>query len=646
MADNCNHCLIGFSYFFAFAIVDFKMKIPGVGPAFATRLEKLGIFTEKDFLYHIPSRYDDFSVVSKIANIQEGETVTVRGKILEIKNIFTRSSYVLQKAVIEDDTGKLPVVWFNQRFLTRVIFPGDPVSLSGKINKHQFESPQYEIGSSIHTGRLVPVYPETEGISSKWFRSKIYFLLKNLNLKDYLPAGEFMELNEAIQKVHFPDSLEQARQAKRRLAFDELLMAQIEAKSRKVEWQKKTVGNKFKNLDVKLDLPFELTDSQKKVIKEIFFDLQKEVPMNRLLQGDVGSGKTIVAAFAMLAANLNGYQAAIMAPTELLANQHFETLSKLGLTVGIATGSIKDYKNKDIIVGTHALFSSDINFKNLGLIVIDEQHRFGVEQRAALTAKGVNPHVLTMTATPIPRTIALTLYGDLDLSVLTELPKNRLPIKTWVVPEHKREAAYQWIEKQKTQTFVICPFIEESETLQTVKAAKTEFENIKKIFKNLRVGLVHGKLKNKDKVLNDFRNQKLDILVATPIVEVGIDIPQATIMVIEGADRFGLAQLHQLRGRVGRGDQQSYCLLFGENISRLKLLEKINNGMQLAEADLRFRGPGHRFGTAQHGRWDLKIADFSDLGLVEQVNDFLSCDKYRTHVKLLYDTITKKTSLT
>lgn len=620
MASDCDNCFTGVSCFLAFAIVVIKMKIPGVGPAFATRLEKLGIFTEKDFLYHIPSRYDDFSLVSKIANIQEGETVTVRGKILEIKNIFTRSSYVLQKAVIEDETGKLPVVWFNQRFLTRVIFPGDPVSLSGKINKHQLESPQYEIGSSIHTGRLVPVYPETEGISSKWFRSKIYFLLKNLSLKDYLPAGEFMELNEAIQKIHFPDSLEQASQAKRRLAFDELLMAQIEAKSRKVEWQKKTVGKKFKNLDVKLDLPFELTNSQKKVIKEIFFDLQKEVPMNRLLQGDVGSGKTIVAAFAMSVANLNGYQAAIMAPTEILVNQHFETLKNMGLNVGLVTANNKINLQADILVGTHALLNEKINFKKLGLIVIDEQHRFGVSQRAKLVEKGINPHVLTMTATPIPRTIALTLYGDLDLSVIDEMPKNRLPVKTWVVPNNRRQAAYDWIKKQNSQAFVICPFVEESETLTTVKAATTEFEIIKKEFPNFRVGLIHGRMKKKDKVLTDFRQQKIDILVATPVVEVGIDIPTATIMIIEGADRFGLAQLHQLRGRVGRGEQQSYCLLFGENIPRLKLLEKINNGMQLAEADLRFRGPGHRFGTAQHGRWDLKIADFSDLELIKKAN--------------------------
>lgn len=604
------------------------MRIPGVGPAYTQRLERLEIFTEKDFLYHIPSRYDDFSVVSQIAKVQEGEIVTIRGKILEIKNIFTPSGFVLQKAKVEDETGILDVVWFNQRFLTRVLHKNDQVSLSGKIGpKKQMEAPQYEIGGSIHTGRLVPVYPETEGISSKWLRSKIFSLLKNIKIEEYLDKTvlekeNLMELPLALQKVHFPDSLEQAAAAKRRLAFDEILLAQVESRVRKAQWQQKTLGNKFKNLDVKLDLPFELTNSQKKVIKEIFFDLQQNVPMNRLLQGDVGSGKTVVAAFAMLAANLNGYQAVIMAPTELLANQHFETLSKLGLNVGIATGSIKDYKDKDIIVGTHALIADDLNFKKLGLIVIDEQHRFGVSQRAKLVEKGINPHVLTMTATPIPRTIALTMYGDLDLSVLEELPKNRLPVKTWIVPDHKREAAYAWINKKNSQTFIICPFIEESETLNTVKAATTEYERVKTIFPGKKIGLVHGRLKNKDKILNEFRNQKLDILVATPIVEVGIDIPTAEIMVIEGADRFGLAQLHQLRGRVGRGEAQSYCLLFSESgFERLKYMEKFNNGMMLAEADLRFRGPGHRFGTAQHGRWDLKIADFSDLELIEKAKE-------------------------
>lgn len=590
------------------------MNIPGVGPVFAKRLEKLGIKTDRDLLYHLPSRYDDYSLISKTKDVQEGEVVTIKGTIIKIDNIFTRKGFVLQKAIIEDETGKLPVVWFNQRFLTRVIHVGDIVSLSGKINKKQMESPQYEIGTSIHTGRLVPVYPETSGISSKWLRTKIYFLL-NKKFEDYLPESDLMDLDTALHKVHFPDNLEQAIKARYRLAFDELLFSQLMAIERRKENEISKVGHKFTKLDTHIDLPFDLTNSQKRVIKEIFDDLSKAKPMNRLLQGDVGSGKTVVAAMALLAANQNGFQSVLMAPTEILANQHYESLKKLKLNVGLATGANKIDLNADILVGTHALINDKLNFEKLGLVVIDEQHRFGVEQRAKLLAKGVNPHVLTMTATPIPRTIALTLYKDLDLSIINEMPQNRLKVKTWVVPEEKREGAYTWIEKQKTQTFVVCPLIEENEDY---KAVNTEYENLKKRFPKLKIGMITGKSKSKDKIISDFKNKKLDILVATPVIEVGIDIPAATIMIIEDADRFGLAQLHQLRGRVGRGDKQSYCLLFGENITRLKLLEKFDSGLALAEVDLKFRGPGQRFGTSQHGKWDLKIADFSDLELIEK----------------------------
>ena len=633
-------------------------KVPLVGPAYARRLEKLGIFTVKDLLYHIPSRYDDFSIISKANQLQDGETVTIQGEVLEMKNQFTRRGFVLQKAVIQDDTGTAEALWFNQRFLPQAIHKGDKISLSGKVKNRHLESPDYEVvrqGRTIHTGRLVPVYPETAGISSKWLRSRINAVLNQIKIIDYLD-DQSIDLNTAVHQIHFPENLAQAEKARERLAFDELLISQLEAMERKKQLQKKTVGNKFKIVDIRKKLgefvkklPFELTSAQKNAIDDIYQDFAHDIPMNRLLQGDVGSGNTVVAALAMLAAYLNGYQSVLMAPTEILAEQHYKTLSALlaplKIGVGIATGSKKDL-NFDVLVGTHALIN--INFKKLGLVVIDEQHRFGVEQRAALAAKGGScpPHVLTMTATPIPRTVALTLYGDLDVSYLFEMPIGRIPIKTWLVSAEKRQAAYDWINKQHTQTFIICPLIEESESLRTVKSAKAEYERLQKtIFSGLKLGLIHGRLKpkEKDSVLTAFRTKKLDILVATPVVEVGIDIPSATVMVIEAADRFGLAQLHQLRGRVGRGSKQSYCLLFTETknaVSRLKYMEKLHDGLQLAEVDLKFRGPGQRYGLAQHGKWDLKIASFDDLKLVEKSNQF--AQKVLTHpdqFPLLFDMI-------
>lgn len=634
-------------------------KVPLIGPAYARRMENLEIRTVSDLLYHLPSRFDDFSLLAKANSLQEGETVTIFGTVLSIKNIFTRNGFMLQQAEVEDDSGTCEVMWFNQRFITSVIKRGDRVSLSGKVgrsskSKVQLQNPAFEVlhpgQKPIHTGRLVPIYPETQGISSKWLRSRINKVLElitsgNLEIKEFLDTdvlqeNHLMGLQEALFQVHFPDSLERAAKAKERLAFNELLLSQLESKRRRQDWQKQTVGSIFKIIEFKekLDsfvtsLPFELTGAQQKVISEIFSDLGKNTPMNRLLQGDVGSGKTVVAALGMLVAKLNGFQSVLMAPTEILAQQHYLTLTQLfkplGLGVGIATGSLKDFENYDIIVGTHALLSDKISYKKLGFIVIDEQHRFGVGQRSLLAQKGTNPHILTMTATPIPRTVALTLYGDLDLSVLNEMPKNRLPITTWVVPREKRDKAYEWIVSQKTQAFIVCPLIEQSEaeTLQSVKSVKKEYERLLEIFPQMKLGLLHGQMsaKEKDKVLTNFKVGKLDILVTTPVVEVGIDIPGATIMMIEAADRFGLAQLHQLRGRVGRGGRKSYCLLFTENpapaaTARLKFMERLTDGMALAEADLRFRGPGQRFGQAQHGRWNLKIATFDDLALVEKTN--------------------------
>lgn len=633
---------------------------------YASRLEKLDIKKLEDFLFHIPFRYDDYSLVSKIGEVQAGETVTIKGTVEKIQNQYTRKWKTLQRATVSDDTGSINVLWFNQIFLTRVMKKGDLVSLSGKVsfdkNKLAMVSPDYEVvfeNQTIHTGRLVPVYPETKGVSSKWLRRQIHKLLEEKNqIREYLPENvvkenSLMELSIAIEKIHFPDSLEQADKARKRLSFDELFKLQLSSLIRKKTWEKHKI-KPWKIDEEKVNsfikrLPFELTNSQKNATSEILKDLSSKKAMNRLLEGEVGSGKTVVAAIAMYIAFLNGFESCFMAPTEILARQHFKTisefLSSFGAKIELLTSSSK-IKNKDfdILIGTHALVYKKAQFSNLGLIVIDEQQRFGVEQRAVIRSKGKNPHLLTMTATPIPRTVALTIYGDLDLSLLNEMPKGRIKIKTWLVPPVKRDGAYKWIEKEinehQNQAFIICPFIEESENMITVKAAAKEFENLKKIFPKLKLGLLHGKLKSKDKeaVLMDFKKRKIDILVATPVVEVGIDIPNAAIIMIEASERFGLAQLHQLRGRVGRGDKQSYCLLFTESkneptLKRLKSMESIYIGAELAELDLKLRGAGDLYGTAQHGRNMLKVADFSDFSLIEKTkreasNIFNQLSKY------------------
>lgn len=638
--------------------MDLQIPIDKVSFAYkryARRLEKLNIKTLEDFLYHIPFRYEDYSLISKIGELQAGENVTVKGEVIEIKNEYTRSLKKLQKAKVADDTGIIDIVWFNQPYLIKYIEKGSKISLSGKIspylNKLVMESPEYELASeqnTIHTGRLVPIYPETYGVSSKWLRRQIYKILGNYkqNLNEYLPSSiigknNLMGFSEAIAQVHFPKNLDSIKNAKYRLAFDELFFMQLSAFARKTQWNKNISNHlfsiaKFKNNIEEFweKLPFELTNAQKNAVKEIFQDLAGKKPMNRLLEGDVGSGKTVVATIAMYLSYLNGFQSVLMAPTEILTLQHYNTISNLlspfNVKIGLATSSKKIISEFDVLVGTHAVLSKKIDFKNLGLVVIDEQQRFGVEQRAIIRKRGKNPHLLTMTATPIPRTVALTLYGDLDLSVLDEMPMGRKNIKTWLVPLGKRENAYKWIENQilktKAQIFIVCPFIEESESMQTVKAAVKEYERLKNsVFLKLNLGLLHGKLKSKEKdsILKKFREGRIDVLIATPVVEVGIDIPNATIIIIEGAERFGLAQLHQLRGRVGRRDKQSYCLLFTESksqnaIKRLKAIETLHVGSELAELDLKLRGPGQVFGTMQHGLNQLKIASFSDFSLIEK----------------------------
>lgn len=645
---------------------DHVSKVPLVGEGYAKKLGKLGIETIKDLLEHFPHRYQNFSLISTISVAQPGEVVTIQGQITQIKNIYTRRGKVLQQATVSDGTDTIDVTWFNQSYLVKSLPPGTWLSLSGKISvtgrKRSLVSPAYEkilttdyqLPTTVHTGRLVPIYPETYGLSSKWLRAKIARLLPLLakEIEEYLPLPllekhALLERRKAVEQAHFPESTSEAEDARRRLAFDEFFSLQINSLWRKTTWKKAKTApcllvDRKKVATFINSLPFTLTQGQEQAAEEILQDLAIPQSMNRLLEGDVGSGKTVVAALAAYVAWTNGYKSIFMAPTQILASQHFETLKNtlkpLGMEVGLVTGGqnlkLKTLNTKfDITVGTHALLHRRDLLNDIAFVVIDEQHRFGVAQRALLSQKRDDfaPHVLTMTATPIPRTIALTMYGDLDLSIINELPKGRLGIKTWVVGQQKRESAYKWIRERVKNTleqaFIVCPLIDtsEAETLKNVKAASVEFTRLQKdVFPDLRLGLLHGRIKQKEKdlVMGKFKSGELDILVSTPVVEVGIDIPTATIMLIEASERFGLAQLHQLRGRVGRADMQSYCLLFTDNRSqkvytRLKALERGLSGAQLADLDLKLRGPGEVYGTAQSGFPELKVGSYSDLELIK-----------------------------
>jgi ATP-dependent DNA helicase RecG len=638
-------------------------SLPATRPITISRFKSLEINNYFDLLNYFPYRYENYSLLTTIDKIQIGETVTIQGKIIEAKNLYLRGGLKIQKVIIDDETGKIEVNWFNQPYLIRLFKVGSLVSVAGLAklfgSKLIVEPKEYEVGDKkIHTSRLVPIYSEKKGLSSRIIREKIFYVLNNASpLEEYLPAqiisyNNLIDANSAYRQIHFPDNLDTADQARKRLGFDELFQVQLANRLIKKQWQKEKVGNQF-NVKGKNflalqkfinHLPFKLTGGQKKVINEIIDDLKKTTPMNRFLQGDVGSGKTVVAAVVAYLSFLNGYQSLMMAPTEILTHQHYQTLinlfQKYPLKIGLLTGSVKISNIKsDILVGTQALLNKKLKFKKVGLVVIDEQHRFGVNQRAQLKEKSINAHLLTMTATPIPRTVALTLYGELDLSYIEEMPVGRLPIKTFLVPKEKRDAGYLWIKKQikqkQAQVFIICPLIEESETLKSIKAAKIEFENLKNIFSEFKLGLLHGKIaaQEKNQVMTDFKNKKIDILVTTPVVEVGVDVPGATIMVIEGAERFGLAQLHQLRGRIGRSDKQSYCFIFTENqtekiTNRLQFFSKNNSGVKLAEYDLKNRGAGNIFGTEQHGFVNFKMASLSNYELIDQtgkaVNYFLT----------------------
>jgi len=630
-------------------------------------LEQLGVQTVKDFLLYFPRTYNDHSTFTKISEIRTNETVSIKGTLKSLFNIATKHGKKMTRGTFNDSTGSIQVIWFNQPHLTRFLPRNQEIILTGKakysFGKTTLQSPQHEIikpyEEQLHSGRLVPVYHETEGLNSKWIREKLKPLVDYWSdlFTEYLPEDileehDLIDYKEAVKNIHFPLSKEALEMARKRLAFDELFLLQLKVLQKKWHWQN-IAKSDAKPMEIKSEilknsiekLPFELTGAQKRTLKEILIDLKKSYPMSRLVQGDVGSGKTIVAALSALNVVKNGYQVAIMAPTEILAKQHYKTfiqvLQKYGLNIQFISGSTRRNQKEevvrqmktgtvDIVVGTHAIIQDKIGFKNLGLAIIDEQHRFGVKQRETLQSFG-SPHLLSMTATPIPRTLAITVYGDQDLSLIDEMPKGRQEITTRLVPEKKRLQAYRWIEDQVNkghQAFIICPLVEDSEHIDA-KSVLTHYDHLAEhVFKDHEVGLLHGRLKqeDKDKIMEDFKNNTIQILVSTSVVEVGIDVPNATIMMIEDSERFGLAQLHQFRGRVGRGDHKSYCFLFTSQLSeegtiRMKSMEKYSSGFKLAEIDLELRGPGEIYGLKQSGIPDLKMASLTDSVTIQKARE-------------------------
>lgn len=631
--------------------------------SYIQKLSELGIHTFEDLLLYFPRTYRDEQDFVSINEMRTDEVNVVCGTVKSLVNIRTRSGKTMTRALVADSTGEIPVMWFNQPHIKQMFFKGSEIILTGKMKYEQgrsmLMSPKYERPSAtlLHTGRIVPVYPESEDITSKWLREKIHLLLPLVDqFVDPMPRGilaaeGLMDYATAIHQIHFPESEEHLNKARERLAFDELFIIQCAALKRKMEWQKKATQNSSSLIDLSpfhAVLPFTLTGAQVRVIAEVMEDISRPFPMLRLVQGDVGAGKTVIAAAAIYAIHERGQQSALMAPTEILARQHYKNLMKLlapfKLNIQLLVGSLTQSEHADVlrqlatgtcdlVIGTHALIQEGVQFARLGLAVVDEQHRFGVKQRAQLTVHGT-PHLLSLSATPIPRTLALTLYGDQDLSILDELPPGRQEIVTRIIPEPKRTDAYYWISDQVQkgrQVFIICPLIEESEVLE-LKAATQEFERLSKdVFPQHRLALLHGKMKaeDKDSIMKEFSQGNIDILVSTSVVEVGIDVPNASIMLIEAAERFGLAQLHQFRGRVGRGEHQSYCFLFTESSSnndRLRAMVKHSSGFDLAEIDLKLRGPGEVYGVKQSGIPDLKMATLTDLQFVERVRS--SAERY------------------
>jgi ATP-dependent DNA helicase RecG len=643
--------------------------ISGIGPRHAQTLRNLGLNTLGDLLYYFPRRYDDYSQFKPINRLEYGDELTILATIQSTSNRSLRGGKMqISEAVVTDGTDFLRVNWFNQPWVLNRLHNGDQIVLSGKIDMYLgrlvMNNPEWEPleQEHLHTNRIVPVYSLTARITQRMLRRMMFETVSywSSRVPEYLPdsirkAAGLMDLSTALQQVHFPDTNEKLEAARHRLAFDEIFLLQFGVLRQRTSWQSLS-AQVFETPQEWLDarkerLPYPLTGAQHRVIGEIQHDIASGKPMNRLLQGDVGSGKTVVAALAIGMIARHGAQSALLAPTSILAEQHYRGLSKLlaseeagdlalsGSEIRLLTGDTPETERREIrsglmdgsiklIIGTHALLEDPIEFQRLRLAVIDEQHRFGVAQRSALRTKGDNPHLLVMTATPIPRSLALTVYGDLDVSVMDEMPAGRQPVKTHVIPPVHRERAYQLIRQQLQtghQAFIIYPLVEKGDRDEG-KAAVEEHDRLQKeIFPNFSLGLLHGRMRpdDKDRIMTKFRDQEYQILVSTSVVEVGVDIPNATVMVIEGANRFGLAQLHQFRGRVGRGEAQSFCLLIPETNEaveneRLAVMAETNDGFVLAERDLDQRGPGDFLGTRQSGFAELRMAKLTDVKLIEK----------------------------
>ncbi len=637
--------------------------VKGVGPNRVKLLNKLNIYNLEDLITYYPREYEDRSKPKKIADTENGEECLIEGIVTShIKEIRThRKNMIIYKLIVRDDTDSCELVWYNQSYLKKMFRIGETYKFFGRINKRigqtEMVSPVYDLeGNNKNTGRIIPIYPLTYSLSQNTLRHIIEEGLKQAKdkiaetLPEYiLEEYKLMKLKNAMQSIHFPKELKDFGEARNRLAFEELLTMQLLLLNLKNKYKNTEKGIKFdskvKMSDVINDLPFKLTKAQTRVLEEIDSDMESDKAMNRLLQGDVGSGKTIVSIIAAYKAVKSGYQMAMMAPTSILASQHLENfknvLEKYDIRCELLLGNTTKKKKEDIlsrlkdgeidiIIGTHSLLEENVIFKNLGLVVTDEQHRFGVRQRSTIVSKGKNPDVLVMTATPIPRTLALILYGDLDISIIDELPPNRKKIDTFAVRKALEERVNNFVKKQideGRQAYIVCPLVEESEEIEAKSVDELTEKYKNEVFKEYKVECLHGKMKPKEKeeIMQRFKEGKIDILISTTVIEVGVDVPNSNIMVIENAERFGLAQLHQLRGRVGRGEYQSYCILKYQGNSelirkRMQVMQETNDGFIISEKDLELRGSGEFFGTKQHGIPEFKVANlFEDIKLLKLV---------------------------